>query len=194
MPSTADDVDDERRTKRREKFFLIWFNLELYVSNVNNRKGNSQAFAFARFGFLRCAEWLGKKRNYDSCSVYEAEKSKNGVKLIVSLINHETFYCQRFNCFEEFSCLSSNAGIFVFRRDISFLLPDDQETEEWNERARRRKRGNPMMEFCNEVNYLNYWVSFSGVDTNGGSRLAQISIVCVAGLLNNVISVGLLWF
>jgi hypothetical protein len=37
------------------------------------------------------------KRNYVSCRMlYEAEKSrKKKVKLIVSLIKHETFYCQR---------------------------------------------------------------------------------------------------
>lgn len=114
----------ERSGEREREFFLIWFNLKLYVSNVNNRKGNSRAF-FLRsllvsscFGFSRRERPEKKRKKLRSCSVYEAEKTRNEVKLIVSLINHETFYCQRFNCFEEFLAFRQTMEFFGFRRNI----------------------------------------------------------------------------
>lgn len=51
--------------------------------------------------------------------LHEAEKSKGKVKLIVSLIKHETFYCQRFDSRFNFS---SKATKIILRRNANMRL------------------------------------------------------------------------
>lgn len=51
--------------------------------------------------------------------LHEAEKSKEKGKLIVSLIKHETFHCQRFDASFRFP---SNATKIILRRNANMRL------------------------------------------------------------------------